>query len=108
MKVCLDLQVKITEKFHFLFRSLQRFSENQFCFSVVMSNWKVRKSKRVTLKDSRRSGQKCSVFFLSDPSVKEKGQQGRFSPVALRRSEEILPGEEAETPRSGSEKFPQK
>lgn len=80
MKVCLDLQVENTEKFHFLFRSVQQFSENQFCFSVVMSNWKVRKSKRVTLKDSRRSGQKCSVFSLSDPSVKEKGQQEKFFP----------------------------
>lgn len=33
------------------------------------------------------------MFSLSDPSVKEKGQQGRFSPGTLRRREENHPGE---------------
>lgn len=76
LKVCLDLQVKITEKFHFLFRSVQEISGKPLCFSAVMSCRKVRRSKKSCKERQDRIRTKVQRVFLSDPSVKEKRKAG--------------------------------
>lgn len=97
LKVCLDLQVKITEKFHFLFRSVQQFSENQFCFSAVMSCRKVRRSKKSCKERQDKirtgSGQSAACFPLRSISERERKirrGQGRFSPETMQEREKKI------------------